>query len=117
MSKTRALTPSQALNEALEMEAPADMVARALGGALVADAVNRDGSRSPDHRTRVQAAALILAYKIGRPVERQEVVAHNTNVNQGDDLTKRLIHSPALRVMFRKMLAEAEEGIINQTVV
>jgi hypothetical protein len=49
---------------------------------------------------------LWLAYAVGLPVQRQEI--HQTVTNRSEDENMRLLASPAVREMLKKMLAEAE---------
>lgn len=98
--------PAHALARALEEEIPESRIARVLSDAMAADIVNRDGSRGPDHKTRLAAAETALAYRIGLPVRREESVVVNLNAEQGDDLKERLARSPALRRALAEMLAE-----------
>jgi hypothetical protein len=100
--------PNHRLAEAIDKEAPPDRIIRALADALSADQVNRDGSRGADHRTRCHAAALLLQYRIGRPVERQEI--HQTITTKTEDETMKLLDSPAMRRAMREMLERAEAG-------
>ena len=100
-------TANQQLAEVLHAEIPEERIARVLSDAMAATMTTRSGTVEPDHKTRVQAATLTLAYKVGRPIERQEVVSVNVGASADSDIAARLQHSPALRRMFRKMLDEA----------
>jgi hypothetical protein len=62
----------------------------------------------PDWRAREAACKLGLTYQIGLPVQRQEI--HQTVTNRSEDENMRLLASPAVREMLKKMLAEAEGG-------
>jgi len=100
-------SPSQRLAEVLEKEIPESRIARTLSECMSAVSISRSGAVEPDYRTRLAAAQLALSYKIGKPVERAEVVQLNLGADDAPDLSARLAHSPALREAFRKMLAEA----------
>jgi len=101
---------SQQLAEVLHAEIPAERIARVLSDAMTATMTSRAGTVEPDHKARVQAASLILAYKVGRPVERQEVVNVNLGPSADEDLANRLKKSPALRRMMLRVITAAEAG-------
>jgi hypothetical protein len=103
-------SPNQHLAEVLHAEIPEERIARVLSDAMAATMTTRAGTVEPDHKTRVQAATLTLAYKVGRPVERQEVITKDLTTSSDEDLTVRLKRSPALRKMFRRILDEAGDG-------
>ena len=106
---TPARTASQQLAEALHTQIPEERLAEVLSSAMSATMTTRAGAVEPDHKTRVQAATLVLAYKVGRPVERQEVVSVNVCGDPDADFAARLKRSPALRRALRMLLAESEE--------
>ncbi|MCB1130172.1 MAG: hypothetical protein KDN05_03525 [Verrucomicrobiae bacterium] len=99
------LIPAHALARALEEEIPEARIARVLSDAMAADLVNRDGSRGPDHKTRLAAAETALAYRVGLPIRREESVVVNVDPAGSDDIKERLARSPALRRAFRDLLA------------
>ena len=104
-------TPSIVLAEALAEEIPENRIATVLSDALSADMVNRDGTRSPDHKVRLAAAQMALSYRYGLPTRREEVHV-SLPVNDGNiGLAERMKHSPALRETFRQMLAETQPAI------
>lgn len=109
-----ACDPNLALAAVIDELAPAERTISALADALAADQVNRDGSRGPDHRTRVQAALALLQYRVGRPVERSEVISVTVEKDHAADLTERLKSSPALRASLQRLLnAAAERGAVD----
>lgn len=59
----------------------------------------------PDYATRTQAARLLLAYDVGEPVKRQQIVVHN--LDSLSDLEGKLAQSPALCSALKKMLDNA----------
>ena len=67
----------------------------------------------PDHRTRLAAAELYLAYLIGKPIERRVIEQHN--VDSLEDVEKKLAKCPALREEFKKMIANAEAIAAQET--
>jgi hypothetical protein len=94
--------------EALATELPDEQIAIAIRDALSATQTTRSGTVEPDHKTRLQAATLALAYKHGRPVERQEVITANVTENE-DYVMNRIKNSPALRAALRKSLDDTQE--------
>lgn len=101
-------TPGQALTESLARETPPDQIARVLREAMSATTVSRSGAVEPDHRTRLQACDLAIKMTVGLPVQRSEAVNVNLDADSAVSMQERLAHSPALRAMFRKMLAQAD---------
>jgi len=87
-------------------ETMADMLYELCG----AECVTNGGKKIPDNRTRLAALTLAMAYLVGRPVERSEVVTVNLDADATAGLAERLKNSPALRETFRRILDAAEEG-------
>ena len=107
------MTPStknsgQRLADALADEIPEARIACVLSDAMAADIVNRDGSRSPDHRVRLAALQLHLAYTEGKPIERQQVITQTIAADPVADIEERLARSPALRRSLAAALAKVE---------
>lgn len=109
MKQKTALTPGQLLAKELADNVTDERLATAISEALTATQTNRDGTVAPDHRTRLQAATLGLAYRHGRPVERQEVVSVNLDADSSIGLADRLKNSPALRRSLRAILDSVEK--------
>lgn len=101
-------SPSQRLAAELAAGVSPEQVLHTIHQAMSADTVARDGSRQPDHRTRLDAAKVLLAYAVGTPVARSESVSVSVDADSTADLSERLRHSPALRALFRKILDSAE---------
>lgn len=99
-------TPSTSLATALDAELPDSRIAKALGDALTATQTTRSGTVEPDHRIRLAAATLALAYRHGRLIDRQQVVI--AKVGGEADMIDRLTHSPELRQALRDALDVAE---------
>jgi hypothetical protein len=101
-------SPSQQLAKELAKELadqiPENRIVQVLSNALTAELVNRDGTRSPDHRTRLSAAETALAYRHGLPVRREESITVNLDADSSVGMEERLRSSPALQSMMRKML-------------
>ncbi len=96
MKPATPLTAGQQLAKELAENVTDERLAVAISEALTATQINRDGTITPDHKTRLQAATLGLAYRHGRPVERQEVVSVNLDAEASIGLEERLANSPAL---------------------
>jgi hypothetical protein len=75
-----------------------------------AKCITKGGHEIADNRTRLAAVSLALAYLIGRPVERQEILTVNVDADAEAGLEERLKNSPALRKVFRRVLDSIEEG-------
>jgi len=73
-----------------------------------AESVTNGGRRIADNRTRLAAVTLTLAYLIGRPVERQEIISVNLDADSSAGLFERLKASPALRSSLKKLLEDVE---------
>lgn len=56
----------------------------------------------PDANTRARCGELVLAYALGLPVKRQEIVTRN--VSKAEDLERQLAQSPAARASMRRLL-------------
>lgn len=85
-----------------------DKVADLLEELTQANCVTNGGKVIADNRTRLAALTLTLAYLIGRPVERQEILTVNVDADAEAGLAERLKNSPALRQVFRRVLDEIE---------
>ena len=101
-------TQNNSLAESLATELPDEQIAIAIRDALTATQTTRSGTVEPDHKTRLQAATLALAYKHGRPVERQEVITANVTENE-EYVMNRIKNSSALRAALRKSLDHTQE--------
>jgi hypothetical protein len=103
MKPTR-LQPAESLAAAIACEITPERLSRVLSDALAADQVNRDGSRSPDFKTRLSALEIVLNRTIGTAPKADEVATTNPDANEGDKLAERLAKSPALRKALRALL-------------
>lgn len=91
-------------------------LARKVSPDLVADKIKQllDMTRMtkagevPDVRAMEAGIKLYLAYAVGLPTQRSEIVQVNVDADNALGLEERLRHSPALRAMFRKMLDNVE---------
>ena len=101
-------TQNNSLAESLATELPDEQIAIAIRDALTATQTTRSGTVEPDHKTRLQAATLALAYKHGRPIERQEVITANLAENE-EYVMNRIKNSSVLRAALRKSLDDTQE--------
>ena len=100
-------TQNNSLAESLATELPDEQIAIAIRDALTATQTTRSGTVEPDHKTRLQAATLALAYKHGRPVERQDVIT--ANLAEFDEaILERLKKSSVLREALQRKLDSCE---------
>ncbi|MBK1883675.1 hypothetical protein JIN85_14755 [Luteolibacter pohnpeiensis] len=67
----------------------------------------------PDNRTRLAALTLLMAYLVGKPVERQEVVSVNVDADSLVGIEERLRTSPTLC----RALGDALERVKNEQAV
>jgi hypothetical protein len=99
---------SSPLAAALGKAITPERIAATLSDALSATLLSRSGAVEIDTRSRLQAASLILAYLVGKPVERTETVNVNMEADSGLSLKERIQRSPALRAQLTQTLAEVE---------
>lgn len=86
---------------------PSRLVAK-LERLLDATTQTKSGNLIADSRTQLAAAQTLVAYYVGRPVERQEVVNVNLDADSSLGIESRLANSPALREQLRRSLAAAD---------
>jgi hypothetical protein len=86
-----------------------EKIAELLDELCRAESMTNGGKLRPDHRTRLAAVTLVLAYLVGRPVERSEVVTVNLDADSMTGLRERLKSSPAMRDALAGLLAEVAE--------
>lgn len=110
MKPSTALSPGQTLIEAIALDAPPDRIAKTLADALAADQVSRAGVVSPDHKTRIAAAQILLNYSVGRPVESIESINVNLDADSSIGLAERLANSPALLKSLKEVISKVEDG-------
>lgn len=102
-------TPGQELVEAIARSAPPERLAEVIADALSATITSRAGTREPDTRSQLEAAKLLLAYSVGRPVERVETVNVNLDADSSIGLAERLRNSPALLKSLRAIIEQVEK--------
>lgn len=103
-------TPTEHLAAILASECPDEAVGAILRECLTATSLTKAGAVEPDTRTRMEAAKLVLAYRHGLPVRREEQITVNLDAESAVGLAHRLKASPALRMALRAALDDAEAG-------
>ena len=104
---------SQAFIAAVNECVTPERVAESIGQLLTAKRVTKTGAEFPDYRAMEAGIKLYLAYTIGLPVQRQEVVTVNLDADAASDIEARLKSSPAARAALRKALDSAEGGAVD----
>lgn len=104
---------SQAFIVAVSECVAPERVAEAVGQLLTAKRLTKAGAEYPDYRAMEAGIKLYLAYTIGLPVQRQEVVTVNVDADTEAGMMDRLAKSPALRAALRKALDAADAGVIE----
>ena len=95
---------------ALARHVSPDDIGRTIARLLGATRMLKNGvTELPDSRAQEAGVKLWLAYSIGLPVQRSEVVNVNLGVEESDQLEERLAKSPALRRALARMLAKHED--------
>lgn len=96
--------PGKVLAEAIAVAAPPERIAEVLSQALAATITTRAGTVEPDTRSRLQAAAILLSYSVGTPIQRSEVLSVNLDADSSVGLKERLANSPALKKSLQSIL-------------
>jgi len=104
---------SQAFIVAVSECVTPERVAESVNQLLGAKRVTKTGAEFPDYRAIEAGIKLYLAYTIGLPVQRQEVVTVNVDADTEAGMMDRLAKSPALRASFRKILDAADSAVIE----
>lgn len=100
-------TPHAKLAEALA-KIPDSRIADVLLEGMSATTISRSGAVEPDTRTRIQAANLVIQYKVGRPGVSDGPPASSNDEGEGKvDLVERIAQSPAFFRSVEEMLAKA----------
>jgi hypothetical protein len=88
----------------------ANQISEILQDMLHADIVTKGGNTRPDYRTRERALTLVMSYTLGTPIQRQEQVNYNMDMNDLNpaELVEKLSESPAMIRKLEEMLAEAK---------
>lgn len=102
------VSPQELLERVLARIEP-DAIGETLEALLSAESRGRDGTVQPDHRTRLEAAKLILAYTVGQPIQREHRIEEQRGKGDGYDDLRR---SKSLRAAVRRDLdrLDAEEA-------
>ena len=113
MGKLKKYQPAEAnlqITESLFQEFPdsdlIDVLREMLGATRVF--VQKDGNviETPDWPARDRAMRLIFEYRLGKPVQRQEIVTHNTNSTA--DVVEMARQNPGFRAALRQILEEPD---------
>jgi hypothetical protein len=100
-------TPHAKLAEALA-KIPDSRIADVLLEGMSATTISRSGAVEPDTRTRIQAANLIIQYKVGRPGVSDGPPAASNDEGEGKaDLVQQMAQSPAFFRSVEVMLEKA----------
>lgn len=86
---------------------PVEEVGEGIKEMMQATTIGRGGDEVPDYRAREAAMKLWLAYSVGMPLQRQEIVQVNVDGSK-ESLSDKIKSSPALRAQLKRMLEEAE---------
>ena len=105
--------PNTQLAAVIDREAPNTRIVAALAAALSADLVARDGTRQPDHRTRLDAAKVLLAYTVGTPITRSEIISVDASADSAAGLQDRLRKSPSLVAKLKMEIERAEGQVLD----
>ena len=100
-------TQAAELVRALTSEFPPERIVSILSDGCAATVVNRNGSIGVDYRTRMESVRLLLLYRLGKPIERSQIVMETRDGNDDDD-QMRLERSPALRRELLKRIYQIE---------
>lgn len=97
----------KSLADALD-KIPDERIANVLLEGMSATVTSRAGTVEPDTRTRIQAANLIIQYKVGRP-QISAGPPEDSPVNSGGDSLVDLLKDPALAAKMEEALAKAKQ--------
>ncbi len=86
-----------------------EFIAGKIDELLNATHVTKGGKRIADNRAREAGLKLLMAYLIGLPVQRQEIV--QVNFDSLEELQRRAQQSPALRAAVAKILEPLPGGL------
>ena len=94
--------------ELLHRIVPDEAIVETLAALMNATTVLKNGVVVPDWGSRFEAVKLILAYKIGLPIPRKEIVVVQQNSDKEHDFIERMANSPSLLASVKWMVAQAE---------
>jgi hypothetical protein len=113
LSITNPADLSREVLDAIHRHVPPDTVGAVIAKMLDAKRVLKNGTILDDPRTMEAGVKLYLAYMVGTPIQRSEVVSVNLDADSAVGMEERLRHSPALRQMFKQMLERVDEPSID----
>lgn len=103
----KAHSVSQRVAAMIAEKLPPERIVERLDQLIHATRTTRHGVEI-DSRAVESGVKLWLAYVVGLPIQRQEVVSVNLNADSSLDIEERLANSPALREQLRRSLAAAD---------
>jgi hypothetical protein len=104
---------NNAVLDALLARCPPDYLAERVWRLCEAKRRMKDGNEEDDVRANEAGLKLALAYSIGKPIERQQIITKTISSDPVADIEERLAKSPSLRRSLAATLAKVE----SQTVV
>jgi hypothetical protein len=114
----RAPWVSQKLIETLAERFTPERIVGYIEDLLAATHVTKGGNIIPDNRAREAAVKLLLAYVVGLPVQRQEII--QKFIDGSLDTEEAILASPALRSTLARKIARVEAseaaGIASKTI-
>lgn len=99
---------NDAVLSALVQHCPPDYIAKRIWDLCEAKRTDRYGNEEYEPRANEAGLKLALAYSVGKPIERQQIVTKNISADPVADIEERLAKSPALRASLALALANAE---------
>ena len=102
----RAPWVSQHLIETLAARFTPERIVGYIEDLLNATHVTKGGNLIPDNRARESAVKLLLAYVVGLPVQRQEII--QKFIDGSKETEEAILASPALRSTLAKKIAQAQ---------
>jgi hypothetical protein len=111
----RAPWVSQKLIETLAERFTPERLVGYIEDLLAATHVTKGGNVIPDNRARESAVKLLLAYVVGLPVQRQEII--QTFIDGSKDTEAAILASPSLRSALAMKIAQADASDSSKKVV
>lgn len=99
---------SENFSEALARRISNKRLVDVLWECMHATTVLKNGVVIPDWRARLEAIKLILAYMIGTPIARQEIVVSQLDDDDDEDFIDKMARSPMLLACMKRQIARAE---------
>lgn len=102
---------SKLLLEAMAQAFPPEKIQEHLKELATASIITKGGNERPDYRTRMEALKMIYSYSVGTPIQRQEQVNYNLDVNDMSEkeLVDLLSRSPSMMKKVQDIFDEAKK--------